>query len=100
MAYSFLSRFRIKDDKQEEFIALARKMEEQAPKEQGTLHFQFFRLSEPGMFAVLESFVDEAADKQHMEYEINKPLIDGMIACMDGSYERELLHDLEPHPKG
>ncbi|MBS7670036.1 putative quinol monooxygenase [Croceicoccus gelatinilyticus] len=100
MAYTFLSRFKVRDDKQDEFIDLARKMEKQAPDEPGTLHFQFFRLGDPGMFAVLESFVDEAADKAHMEYAQNKPLIDGMIACMDGSYERELLFDLGRHPEG
>jgi (4S)-4-hydroxy-5-phosphonooxypentane-2,3-dione isomerase len=100
MAYSFLSRFKIRDDKEAEFIELARKMQVQAQDEPGTLHFQFFRLDDPGMFAVFESFADEAADKAHMEYPQNKPLIDGMIACMDGSYERELLFDLAPHPKG
>ena len=47
------------------------------------------------MFAVLESFVDADADKAHMEYEQNKPLIAEMIECMDGSYEREMLLDLE-----
>jgi autoinducer 2-degrading protein len=100
MAYTFLSRFRVKDGKEDTFIDLARKMEKQAPDEPGTLHFQFFRLEEPGMFAVLESFVDEDADKAHMEYARNKPLIDGMIACMDGHYVREMLYDLAPHAKG
>jgi autoinducer 2-degrading protein len=96
MAYSFLSRFRIKPEAENDFIALAKTMESLVHLEPGTLAFRFFRLEEPGMFAVYESFVDEAADKAHMETEHGKPLIEKMIACMDGSYSREMLYDLEP----
>ncbi len=100
MPFSFLSRFRIHDDRQDEFIALAHEMKALSAKEPGTLSYQFYRLADPGMFAVYESFVDAAADEAHMEYPHNKPLIERMVACMDGGYERELLFDLEPHPKG
>ena len=99
MAFSFLSRFRIQDERQDEFVALARQMEELSRQEPGTLHYKFFRLAEPGMFAVHESFVDEAADQAHMDYDHNKPLIEKIIQCMDGQYERELLFDLAPHGK-
>jgi autoinducer 2-degrading protein len=95
VAYSFLSRFRIKSDRQEDFIALAKQMEGLVDREPGTLAFKFFRLDEPNMFAVYESFVDEAADKAHMETDHGKPLIEQMVGCMDGSYHRELLHDLD-----
>lgn len=95
MAYSFLSRFRVKPDREGDFVRMAREMEALVDREPGTLHFQFFRLAEPGMFAVFESFVDEAADKAHMETEHGKPLIAGMIDCMDGGYAREMLYDLE-----
>lgn len=95
MAYSFLSRFRIKPEREAEFIAVARKMEGLVDRESGTLAFKFFRLSEPGMFAVYESFVDESADKAHMETDHGKPLIAVMIECMAGGYEREMLYDLE-----
>lgn len=95
MAYSFLSRFRIKPEKEKDFLRLAREMEGLVHLEPGTLRFQFFRLDAPHMFAVFESFVDEAADKAHMETAHGKPLIEQMLACMDGSYERELLHDLD-----
>jgi autoinducer 2-degrading protein len=95
VAYSFLSRFRIKSDRQEDFIALAKQMEGLVDREPGTLAFKFFRLDEPNMFAVYESFVDEAADKAHMETDHGKPLIEQMVSCMDGSYHRELLHDLD-----
>ncbi|MDF8334649.1 putative quinol monooxygenase [Novosphingobium cyanobacteriorum] len=95
MAFTFLSRFRIRPDKEAEFVALTREMEALAPSEPGTLGYRFYRLAEPGMFAVYESFTDEAADKAHMEYAHNKPLIERMIACMDGSYTREMLYDIE-----
>lgn len=97
MAYSFLSRFRIKSDREDQFVSLARQMESLVDREPGTLAFRFFRLGEPGMFAVYESFVDEAADKAHMETDHGKPLIEQMIGCMDGSYDREMLYDLEPN---
>ena len=95
MAYSFLSRFRIKPEREGDFITLARQMEGLVDREPGTLAFRFFRLGQPGMFAVYESFVDEAADKAHMETEHGKPLIAKMLECMDGSYEREMLYDLD-----
>jgi autoinducer 2-degrading protein len=95
VAYSFLSRFRIKPEREDEFVATARKMEGLVDREPGTLAFQFFRLGEPGLFAVFESFVDEAADKAHMETDHGKPLIETMIDCMAGGYEREMLYDLD-----
>ena len=94
MPFSFLSRFRIAKDKEAQFIGLARQMEALAAGEPGTLGYKFYRLAEPGMFAVYESFVDEAADQAHIAYPHNQPLIEQMLACMDGSYERELLYDL------
>lgn len=95
MAYSFLSRFRVKEDRETDFVRLAKEMESMVDREPGTLGFQFFRLGEAQMFAVFESFVDEAADKAHMETDHGKPLIEQMIGCMDGSYQREMLYDLE-----
>ena len=96
MAYSFLSRFRIKPDREPDFVALARRMETAVEQEPGTLAFKFYKLEEPGMFAVYESFVDEAADKAHMEAPHAAPIIAEMLGCMEGSYHRELLLDLDP----
>lgn len=96
MAYSFLSRFRIKPERDADFVTLAKRMEKAVEREPGTIAFKFFRLEEPGMFAVYESFVDEAADKAHMEAPHAAPIISEMLGCMDGSYQRELLLDLEP----
>jgi autoinducer 2-degrading protein len=95
VAYSFLSRFRIKPEREADFIAAALEMEQLVHREPGTVGFKFFRLGEPGHFAVYEAFVDEAADKAHMETDHGKPLITVMIECMAGGYEREMLYDLE-----
>ncbi|MEO0030865.1 MAG: hypothetical protein RIS94_623 [Pseudomonadota bacterium] len=100
MPFSFISRFRIRPESEAEFIDLAARMEALAPGEPGTLGYKFYRLAETGMFAVYESFVDEAADRAHMEYPHNKPLIERMIACMDGSYSREILFDLTSKAEG
>ena len=96
MAYSFLSRFRIKAGREDQFVALAKRMESLVDREPGTLAFKFFRLGDPGMFAVFESFVDEAGGEAHMETAHGKPLIEQMIECIDGNYVREMLYDLEP----
>ena len=98
MPYSFLSRFRIRPEQEQTFLVLAAEMEALAPTEPGTLGYKFYRLEEPGMFAVYESFVDEAADQAHMAYAHNKPLIERMIGCMDGHYVREMLYDLATEP--
>ena len=96
MAYSFLSRFRVKADRDADFVKLCREMESVVHLEPGTLGFKFFRLEEPGMFAVYESFVDEAADKAHQETDHGRPIIEKMMTCMDGTYHREMLYDLDP----
>lgn len=98
MAFTFLSQFRIAPDREQEFLSLAEKMEILAKDEPGTLGYKFYRLEEPHMFAVYESFVDAAADGAHMAYAHNKPLIESMIACMDGSYVRKMLYDLSATP--
>lgn len=95
MAFSFLARFRIRPEKESEFVDLTRQMEALAPSEPGTLAYKFYRLAEPGMFAVYESFTDADADRAHIDYPHNKPLIERMLACMDGSYARELLLDVD-----
>lgn len=95
MAFTFLSRFSIRPDKETEFIKLARQMMEISRDEPATLAYCFYRLEEPGMFAVYESFTTQAGDVAHQENPLNVPLIKAMVACMDGSYSREMLYDLE-----
>lgn len=95
MRCTFLSRFRIKPECEAEFIRLTEQMEAIAKDEPATLAYNFYRLEEPGMFAVYESFTSEAGDKAHMENPLNVPLIEATVACMEGSYSREYLYDLK-----
>ena len=94
MACTFLSRFSIKPDKQNEFIALVAQMEAISKEEPETLAYKFYRLDEPGMFAVFESFTSEEGDQAHLDNPKNVPLIAGIVACMDGTYHREYLFDI------
>lgn len=95
MSYDFIARFRIRPEKEAEFLDLVPPMEANSREEPGTLFYKFYRLEEPGMFAVFESFVDEAADEAHRNNPANADLIAGMIGCMDGTYTREFLLPLK-----
>lgn len=96
MAYSFLSRFRVKSECDAEFVGLIAEMEANATAEQDTLAYKFYRLDGDGMFGVYESFTDEQGDQAHQANPANGPIIEKMIACMAGGYERELLYDVTP----
>lgn len=96
MAFTFLSRFRIKPDRDAEFVSLIPQMEANAAAEPATLAYKFYRLDDPGMFGVFESFVDADGDHAHQANPANGPIIEKMIACMAGGYERELLYDVTP----
>ena len=62
MPYSFLSRFRIKPQRDAEFVDLIAEMEGHAAAEADTLAYKFYRLDQDGGYAVFESFTDEDAD--------------------------------------
>lgn len=94
MPCTFLARFKIKPEKEADFLALIPKIEAISLNEPYTLLYRFYRLDEPQMFAVIESFTDESGDKKHQENPENVALIDDIIACMDGTYTREYLHDV------
>jgi (4S)-4-hydroxy-5-phosphonooxypentane-2,3-dione isomerase len=91
---TFLARFRIKPDKVAEFAALTREAERVAASEPDTLAYKFYRLDEPGAFAVFESFTGPEADEAHQANPANVPIIARMIDCMEGTYTREYLHDV------
>jgi autoinducer 2-degrading protein len=94
MPYSFLSRFRIKPEKESQFLTLVPQLEAISQREPWTLAYKFYRLDEPGMFAVYESFTDESADAKHQQNPESADVIAAMIECIDGSYTREYLRDL------
>lgn len=94
MAFTFLSRFRVKSDRDAEFVGLIPQMEANAAAEPATLAYKFYRLEEAGMFGVFESFVDADGDKAHQANPASAPIIARMIECIDGTYVREMLHDV------
>ncbi len=95
MSFSFIARFRVKPERDTEFVSLIPQMEANAAEEPGTLSYKFYRTDEPNGFAVFESFVDEAADVAHRENPKSTDVIAKMIECMDGGYVREMLHPVE-----
>lgn len=95
MPTTFLSRFKVKPEKDAEFVGLIHQMEQVAAQEPDTLGYKFYRLKEPHAFGVFESFTSEAADQAHQENPASAPIIEKMLACMDGSYTREYLFDVE-----
>lgn len=94
MPVTFLSRFRIKPGTEAEFIELIDAMEAVAATEADTLQYKFYRLEEPGAFAVFECFTDEAADLAHQQNPQSAPIITRMIECIEGTYHREYLYDV------
>ncbi len=95
MPMTFLSRFKVKPEKDAEFVALISEAEAVAAREADTLQYKFYRLDEPHAFAVFECFTGPEADEAHQANPDNAPIIERMIACMDGSYKREYLFDVE-----
>jgi autoinducer 2-degrading protein len=96
MPHSFLSRFRIKPDRDSEFVELIDRMEEIAARENDTLAYKFYRLDDSGGYAVFESFTNEAADQAHQQNPESAPIIQQMIEIIDGGYVREMLYDVKP----
>lgn len=95
MPTTFLSRFKIKPDTEAEFLGLVEQMEAVAATEPDTLQYKFYRLDEPRQFAVFESFTNEDADRAHQQNPESAETIARMIDCIDGTYQREYLHDIK-----
>lgn len=91
MSWTFLSRFKIKEGRDAEFLGIIAALEANAKHEPGTLAYKFYRLAEPRAFAVFESFVDEAADQAHQANPAIADVIARAIDCIDGTYTREYL---------
>ena len=94
MAHTFLSRFKVKPEKESEFVAQIERAEEIAAREPDTLAYKFYRLDGDNNFAVYESFTDAEADEAHQANPEMEPIIAVMIDCIDGTYVREYLHDI------
>lgn len=92
MSYSFIARMKIKPEKEAEFVALCQEMEEVVRRhEPHILGYKFYRLAEPGGFAVYESFAEEKDSLAHQTHPQVAPIIEKMIPCMEDGYAREYL---------
>ncbi|HEY8351518.1 MAG TPA: antibiotic biosynthesis monooxygenase [Sphingomonadales bacterium] len=97
MTVTFISRMKVFPEKEALFRDLCRQMEEAVRQnEPDTLYFRFYRLDGEHRYAVIESFKNEAAEEAHLSSPHFKAIGPDMIACLDGGYEREYLHPLQP----
>jgi len=89
---TFISRMTVKAGREGEFVdhcnRLAAKVRASEPR---TLYYEFFRLREPRLYAVIESFADEAAEQAHMSSPLLVEHGPAIIDCLDGPYVREYL---------
>lgn len=95
MPLTFLARFKVRPEKDAEFVELIRAAEAVAATEPDTLQYKFYRLSDEHGFAVFESFTGPNGDEAHQANPENVPIITKMIECMEGTYAREYLLDVE-----
>lgn len=95
MPLTFLARFKVRPEKDAEFVELIRAAEAVAATEPATLQYKFYRLNDAHDFAVFECFTGSDGDKAHQANPENVPIIAGMIECMEGTYAREYLLDVE-----
>ncbi len=95
---TFLARMKVQEGREQEFIDLMKQLTEKTlVNEPGVKLYQFYRLrDEERGFAVLEAFVDEAAEQAHLDTEHFHELAPGILDCLDGTYVREYLELLEP----
>lgn len=96
MALTFLARMTVKPEKEEEFKRLCRDLSEKVhANEPNTLAYEYYKLREPGGYAVLESFTDEAAEEVHLNQDYFKAVLDDILGCLDGTYVREYLDPMD-----
>ena len=92
---TFIARMTVKPEREQEFIECCRELEAHVQAhEPDTLVYEFFRLREPGRFAVLESFRDEAAEHRHMSSQVLAQVGPRLAACLNGTWVREFLDPL------
>jgi len=92
---TFISRMTVKEGKQADFERVVQWLtSEVRAHEKGTIYFEFFRLREPRRYAVLESFPDEETEHAHMNSPWLAKVLQDIVACVDGTWEREYLDAL------
>lgn len=94
MAYQYIARLRIKPGTEAEFRSAISDMIAIERENPGCLGYEVFHLDDPLEYVFFESYVDRAADDAHRENPITKPIIDRMVACVDGNFSRENWHSV------
>jgi len=95
MAFTFIARMKVFPEMEAQFIDTCERMEKAvAAHEPNCLLYKFYRLREPNGFAVIESFKTEADDEAHQQTAHFKEIVEDMLPCLDGGYEREFLDPL------
>jgi (4S)-4-hydroxy-5-phosphonooxypentane-2,3-dione isomerase len=93
---TFIARMTCKPGREQEFIRLARRLEDHVRRnEPEVLVYGFFKLREPNRYAVLESFPDEASEERHMSSSILAEVGPKLSACLEGTWVREYLDPLD-----
>ncbi|MFZ8887264.1 MAG: putative quinol monooxygenase [Steroidobacteraceae bacterium] len=93
---TFISRMTVKEGKEADYIRIVQSLTKVVhATEPGTLYFDFFKLREPRRYAVVESFESEDAEHAHMNSAALAEHAPGIIECLDGTWEREYLDDLD-----
>ena len=95
--HTFLATMKVKEGREDEFVRLAKQLTEKVrANEPDTLVYEFFKLrDEERAYAVYEQFVSEAADEAHQKTPYFAEIAPALIDCIDGTYERTYLDDLD-----
>ena len=92
---TFISRMTVKAGQEGQFESIVKDLQQRVKaKERDIIYFEFFKLQEPRRYAVLESFPHEAAEHAHMNGPILAQVITSIVACVEGTWEREYLEAL------
>ena len=94
---TFLAKMKVKEGREEDFVRLAKKLtEEVRANEPSTLAYEFYKLrDEERGYAVYEQFVSEEAEQAHQDTPHFHAIAPELIDCIDGTYVRTYLDDLE-----
>ena len=92
---TFISRMTIKAGHEATFERIVKDLTMRVnAEERDIVYFEFFKLREPRRYAVLESFPNEEAEHAHMNGRLLAQVIQPIVDCVDGTWEREYLDAL------
>jgi autoinducer 2-degrading protein len=93
---TFISRMTVKPGREAEFVRICKALTEKVKaSEPDLIYYEFFKLREPRRYAVLESFTSEEAEHQHMNSSWLAERVPAIVACVDGTWEREYLDEFK-----